>query len=54
MLHSGRMEEAGEGLAGYKVNFFTVRIVNHRNRLPKKLVGSLSLKAFRIPLHNCS
>ena len=53
-LHSGRIEEAGEVPARYKVDFFTVRIVNHRNRLPRELVAPLSLKVFRIPLHNCS
>lgn len=54
MMHSRRMEEAGEALTRCKANFVTVRIANHRNRLPREPVVSLSLKVFKIPLHNCS
>lgn len=51
---SEKTEEEGEALTRREVNVFTVRMVNHRNRLPREAVGFLPLKVFRILLHNCS
>jgi len=31
-------------------NFFTLRVMEHWNRLPRKVVGSPSLEIFKTPL----
>ena len=47
--HGFKLKE-GRLRLGIRTNFFTVRVVKHRNRLPREMVDAPSLETFKVRL----